>query len=44
MHQYYADSRTILSDLFSLLRDVPPGSRHGLRPVDLPGLHWMFAP
>jgi esterase/lipase superfamily enzyme len=44
LHQYYADSRTVLSDLFHLIRDQPAGGRFGLRPVESPkGKYWVFA-
>lgn len=44
-HQYYADNRTILSDLFQLLRDNPPESRFGLTAVTTgSGSFWRFRP
>jgi len=45
LHQYYADSRTILSDLFQLMQERPPGERFGLRRVQRNGLpYWIFRP
>lgn len=44
-HGYYADNKTILSDLFHLLRDDPPEKRFGLTPVKIAaGSFWRFQP
>jgi esterase/lipase superfamily enzyme len=44
-HQYYADSRMILSDLFQLIRGSPPDKRFGLHPAQSDGgPYWMFRP
>jgi esterase/lipase superfamily enzyme len=45
LHQYYADSRTILSDLFQLMQGRPPEERFGLRRTEKNGLtYWRFGP
>ncbi len=44
-HSYYADNRTIVSDLFYLLRGTPPQDRAALRKKDhADGTYWEFAP
>lgn len=45
-HSYYGDNRSVLSDLFRLIRDgAPPGQRFGLVPVPHPGGgYWSFRP
>ena len=44
-HQYYADNRTILSDLFQLLRGVRAEERFGLEPRSYQGKrYWAFKP
>jgi len=44
LHQYYADSKTILSDIFNLVRDTPPKGRFGLRSVQSQkGQYWLFS-
>lgn len=43
-HQYYADSSTILSDVFNVLRDEPIEARFGLkRQLRADGTYWQFA-
>jgi esterase/lipase superfamily enzyme len=43
-HTYYADNRSIMSDMFYLFQQgAPPSSRFGLEPVRLgDGLYWRF--
>ncbi|HEV3219097.1 MAG TPA: alpha/beta hydrolase [Candidatus Acidoferrales bacterium] len=43
-HSYYADKRTVLSDMFYLLQDgKPPSERHGLEAKDsAKGIYWEF--
>jgi len=44
-HSYYGDNRSILSDLFNLIRTgSPPESRFGLRAGVGPEKYWIFAP
>lgn len=45
-HSYYAEERTVLSDLFYLLKDgTPPSGRHGLeRKEGSKGEYWAFRP
>lgn len=45
-HFYYGDNRSVLSDVFHLLRDgKPPKERFGLRLRDSPtGSYWVFVP
>jgi esterase/lipase superfamily enzyme len=45
-HSYYAEDRTVLSDVYYLLTDgTPPGSRHGLdRRECSNGEYWVFRP
>ena len=45
-HSYYAEKRTVLSDLFYLLKDgAPPSERHGLDRKSSPkGEYWAFRP
>jgi esterase/lipase superfamily enzyme len=44
MHQYYADSKTVLGDLFQLLSGNPPAKRARLRAVQhRNGQYWEFA-
>ena len=45
-HSYYADNRSILADLFQLIRyDLPPKSRFGLEPqMWNQQLYWRFRP
>jgi esterase/lipase superfamily enzyme len=45
-HSYIGDNRTILSDLFNVLRTGdPPGKRFGMRPNDnLKPTYWLFRP
>lgn len=45
-HSYYAEKRTMLSDLFDLLKDgTPPSGRHGLdRKSCSKGDYWAFRP
>jgi esterase/lipase superfamily enzyme len=45
-HSYYAEKRTVLSDLFYLLRaGMPPSGRHGLvRKSCTKGEYWAFLP
>lgn len=45
-HSYYAEKRTMLSDLFYLLKDgTPPSERHGLdRKSCSKGDYWAFRP
>ena len=44
-HSYYADNRTILADLHSLIRGRRPSDRFGLSPVKGPsGSYWLFRP
>jgi esterase/lipase superfamily enzyme len=43
LHQYYADSRAILSDLFQLMQGRPPSERFGLKRTQKDGLtYWRF--
>jgi hypothetical protein len=45
LHQYYADSRTILSDVFQLIEGRPANERFGLRPAAKNGqTYWLFRP
>jgi esterase/lipase superfamily enzyme len=45
LHQYYADSRTILSDLFQLMQGRQAAERFGLRKSQRNGLpYWIFRP
>jgi esterase/lipase superfamily enzyme len=43
-HTYYAENRSIISDLFYLIQQgVPPDQRFGLEPVSVPeGTYWRF--
>jgi esterase/lipase superfamily enzyme len=43
-HSYYAENRSVISDLFYLLRDgTPPNQRFGLQAVSTPqGTYWRF--
>jgi hypothetical protein len=45
-HSYYGDNRSVISDLFALVRrDAAPPDRFGMRPVTSVGQrYWMFAP
>jgi esterase/lipase superfamily enzyme/DNA-binding transcriptional LysR family regulator len=45
-HSYVGDNRSILSDIFALLKgDQEPGSRFGLTPKQTgAGLYWLFKP
>ena len=45
-HSYYADNRTVISDLFQLLRyGASPSERFGMHPMSAPGgRYWRFAP
>jgi esterase/lipase superfamily enzyme len=45
-HSYFADKRTLLSDLFYLLREgKPPSERHSLEEkICSKGLYWAFRP
>lgn len=45
-HSYYGDNRSVLSDLFYLLRDgLPAGKRFGMRRMALLNrLYWAFVP
>lgn len=45
-HSYYAEERSILSDMFNLIcNDQRPDQRFGLRPVDAQiGRYWEFKP
>jgi esterase/lipase superfamily enzyme/nucleoid DNA-binding protein len=44
-HFYYAENRSVLSDIFNLLRDgSPPEKRFGIRPVATVPASWRFAP
>jgi esterase/lipase superfamily enzyme len=44
-HSYFADNRTILSDLFSVLRGVSPENRPSLTVASDPnGRYWRFKP
>ncbi|HVR98436.1 MAG TPA: alpha/beta hydrolase [Thermoanaerobaculia bacterium] len=45
-HSYYGDNRSVLSDLFGLVRDgKAPDTRFGLRPRSKRGLrYWVFQP
>jgi len=44
-HQYYADNKTFLSELFSLIRDKTPAERFGLAPVAVGSrVYWIFKP
>jgi esterase/lipase superfamily enzyme len=45
-HSYYAEERTVLSDLFYLLKDgAPPSGRHGLERKECSkGEYWAFRP
>ena len=45
-HSYFADKRTVLSDLFYLLQDgKDPDQRHGLEPkMSANGQYWAFKP
>jgi hypothetical protein len=44
-HSYYGDSKTVMSDLFYLIRGgLPPNERFGLEKVqkDQGGIYWRF--
>jgi esterase/lipase superfamily enzyme len=45
-HSYYGESRSILSDVYSLLKHgTPPDERHGLRPRSVStSRYWVFQP
>ena len=45
-HSYYGDNRSVLSDLFSLVRyDLPPEQRFGLiRHTLRQEIYWAFVP
>jgi esterase/lipase superfamily enzyme len=45
-HSYYGDSRSVLSDIFALVREgKEPGLRVGIRPAgQSPRLYWAFGP
>ena len=44
-HFYYAENRSVLSDIFNLLRDgSPPEKRFGIRLVPSVPPYWRFAP
>jgi esterase/lipase superfamily enzyme len=45
-HSYFADTQTVLADMFYLIRDGKrAGDRFGLRPVETQsGRHWEFKP
>jgi esterase/lipase superfamily enzyme/nucleoid DNA-binding protein len=45
-HSYFADQRSVISDIFYLVRDgLPPEKRHGLSPRQCKaGRFWAFAP
>jgi esterase/lipase superfamily enzyme len=44
-HSYYGDNKTVVSDLFYLLRGLPPKDRFGLKQMSGPtGLYWLFRP
>jgi esterase/lipase superfamily enzyme len=45
-HSYYGDNRSVISDIFQLLRHgFPPGERFGLVQVLAPsGRYWLFRP
>jgi esterase/lipase superfamily enzyme/nucleoid DNA-binding protein len=45
-HFYYAENRSVLSDIFNLLKHgEPPDGRFGIRSGDVPPpTHWMFVP
>ena len=43
-HFYYAENRSVLSDIFTLLRDGGPPPRFGIRPVEVTPPYWRFAP
>jgi esterase/lipase superfamily enzyme len=42
-HQYYGDSRTVLGDLFNVLRGIPAADRKGLR-RSRNGRYWALLP
>jgi esterase/lipase superfamily enzyme len=42
-HSYYAENRSIISDMYSLIRNTPIAERFGLQSVDGPhGRYWQF--
>jgi len=43
-HFYYAENRSVLSDIFNLLDNKDPDKRFGIRPVKGPPPYWRFAP
>jgi len=43
-HFYYAENRSVLSDVFNLLRDGGPPPRFGIRIVDVTPPYWRFVP
>jgi len=45
-HSYFADNRSVIADLFSLIRrDAAPTNRFGMRTMWTNGRkYWMFAP
>ncbi|MDA3963027.1 MAG: alpha/beta hydrolase [Planctomycetota bacterium] len=45
-HSYYGDQRSVLSDMYYLMRfALPPSERHGLQAItDLNGSYWRMAP
>jgi esterase/lipase superfamily enzyme len=45
LHQYYADSRTVMSDVYQLMQGTPPSKRFGLRLSAKNGHEfWRFVP
>jgi esterase/lipase superfamily enzyme len=42
-HSYYGGSRSVLSDIFYLLRGIKVSSRAGIRP-SIDGRYWLFRP
>ena len=44
-HSYYGDHKSVISDLYYLLRGTPTGQRFGLRQETArSGLYWQFKP
>lgn len=41
-HSYYAESKSILSDIYYLIRGLRPQDRFGLVPASTRGDHWKF--
>jgi esterase/lipase superfamily enzyme len=44
-HSYYGDNRSVLSDIFNVIKGQTPAERFGLEPRQAPGgQYWVFRP